>query len=135
MSEVATRPERGLDENPRLIPHLRQQLGARHLPLNLLAGLVVGMVVVIVALSFAALVFSGDLARFVPNGIGLALYTAVVVGLVVALSSSFPGMVATPQDSPATELSRARSSAASRRASSSPCHIEPYPGTKLIGRK
>ncbi|MFQ5350348.1 MAG: SulP family inorganic anion transporter [Thermoanaerobaculia bacterium] len=101
MSASATETGRGLGEDRRLVPHLRRQLRARNLTLNLLAGLVVGIVVVIVALSFAALIFSGDLAVFVPNGIGLALYTSVVVGVVVALSSSFPGMVATPQDSPA----------------------------------
>ena len=121
MSEVATRPGPGPGEEPGLIPHLRRQLGARRLPLNLLAGLVVGVVVVIVALSFAALVFSGELAGLVPRGIGLALYTAVVVGLVVALGSSFPGMVATPQDSPAaiTALLAAATAAAMPAAATS----------------
>ncbi|MFQ5528046.1 MAG: SLC26A/SulP transporter family protein, partial [Thermoanaerobaculia bacterium] len=43
----------------------------------------------------------GTLAAFVPNGIGLALFTATVMAAVIALTSSFPGMVATPQDVPA----------------------------------
>ena len=121
MNQAVPDVSRGLGEDRRLIPHLRQQVGARHLPLNLLAGLVVGIVVVIVALSFAALVFSGELARFVPQGIGLALYTSVVVGLVVALGSSFPGMVATPQDSPAaiTALLAAATAAAMPAAATS----------------
>lgn len=66
-----------------------------------MAGLVVGVVVVIVAISFAVLIFCGELSVFVANGIGLALFTATVMAAVIALTSSFPGMVATPQDVPA----------------------------------
>lgn len=68
---------------------------------GLLSGLIVGIVVVIVAISFAVLIFSGELDRFAPNGIGLALYTAAVMAGLIALTSSFRGMVATPQDVPA----------------------------------
>ncbi len=68
---------------------------------GLLAGLIVGVVVVIVAISFALLIFSGELADFAARGIGLALYTAVVMAGLIALFSSFRGMVATPQDVPA----------------------------------
>jgi SulP family sulfate permease len=57
--------------------------------------------VVIVAISFAALVFSGPLSGHVASGIGLALFGAAVVALVTALFSSLPSMVATPQDSTA----------------------------------
>ncbi len=69
--------------------------------LALTGGLVVGVVVVIVAISFGALVFSGELADFTSRGIGFGLLSAAVLGAVVALTSSFRGMVATPQDSPA----------------------------------
>ena len=68
---------------------------------GLLAGLVVGVVVVIVAISFAVLIFSGDLAPAAPKGISLGLFTAAVMAGVIALGSSFRGMVATPQDVPA----------------------------------
>ena len=68
---------------------------------GLLGGLIVGIVVVIVAISFAVLIFSGELDRFAPNGIGLALYTAAVMAGLIAVTSSFRGMVATPQDVPA----------------------------------
>jgi SulP family sulfate permease len=67
----------------------------------LLAGLIVGAVVVIVAISFAVLVFSGDLAPIAPKGISLGLFTAVIMAGLIALTSSFRGMVATPQDVPA----------------------------------
>jgi SulP family sulfate permease len=68
---------------------------------GLLAGLIVGVVVVIVAISFAVLIFSGELAPVAPRGISLGLFTAAVMAGLIALTSSFRGMVATPQDVPA----------------------------------
>ncbi len=85
----------------RLGRELREELRPDRLVLALIGGLVVGVVVVIVAISFGALVFSGELADFTSRGIGFSLLAAAVLGAVVALGSSFRGMVATPQDSPA----------------------------------
>lgn len=79
---------------------------------GVLGGLVVGTVVVIVAISFAVLIFSGDLAGFAPNAIGLALFTAAVMAGLIALTSSFAGMVATPQDIPAAILALVAASVA-----------------------
>jgi SulP family sulfate permease len=78
----------------------------------LLAGLVVGVVVVIVAISFAVLIFSGDLAPIAPKGISLGLFTAVVMAGLIALTSSYRGMVATPQDVPAAITALVASSVA-----------------------
>ena len=68
---------------------------------GLLSGLIVGIVVVIVAISFAVLIFSGDLASLAPRGISLGLFTGLVMAGSIAVTSSFRGMVATPQDVPA----------------------------------
>ncbi len=76
---------------------------SRLLP-GLTAGLISGMLSVILAISFAALIFSGDLASHVANGIGLALFGALAIGLVVAATSSYPGTIAGTQDSPAAIL-------------------------------
>ena len=84
-----------------LLRELREDLRPDRLVLAVIGGLVVGVVVVIVAISFGALVFSGELADFTSRGIGFGLLAAAVLGAVVALGSSFRGMVATPQDSPA----------------------------------
>ena len=62
------------------------------------AGLVVGIVTVILSSSFAALIFSGPLSAHLPFGISMGLLTAAIVGPIVALMSSWPGMVAIPQD-------------------------------------
>jgi SulP family sulfate permease len=60
------------------------------------AGIVAGTITVIAAMSFAALIFSGDLADNISAGIGMALFSAVIAGSVLALFSSFPGMIGHP---------------------------------------
>ncbi|MBI3445942.1 MAG: SulP family inorganic anion transporter, partial [Magnetospirillum sp.] len=71
---------------------------AENLPSALLAGAVTGLVVVILSLSFAVLIFSGELAGHVGTAIGMALFTAVVVGACVAVFGSYAGTIAFPQD-------------------------------------
>ncbi|EME70238.1 Sulfate permease [Paramagnetospirillum caucaseum] len=68
------------------------------MPAALVAGAVTGLVVVILSLSFAVLIFSGELAGHVGTAIGMALFTAVVVGALVALFGSYAGTIAFPQD-------------------------------------
>ena len=68
------------------------------------AGLVIAIIDIAVEISLAALVFSGALAGFVANGIGYFLFGALVLCIVVSLTSSFRGMVTLPQDSPAAIL-------------------------------
>jgi len=63
--------------------------------------LVVGLVEEIVAISFAALIFAGELSIFVANGIGLALTGAIITGVAVSLLTSLPGTVVGNQDAPA----------------------------------
>lgn len=70
-------------------------------------GVVMGVLEVVIATSFAALVFSGSLAIYLPSGIGIALFGAVAVMTIVALLSSFPGTVASVQDSTAAVLALA----------------------------
>ncbi len=81
---------------------------------GVLAGVVIGPVVVIVAISFAALIFSGPLDGAVAPGIGLALFGATVVALITSLGSSFPSMVATPQDSTAAVVALIAAAVATR---------------------
>lgn len=76
---------------------------SRLLP-NVTAGLIAGIIEVMIELSFAVLIFAGPLANHVAEGIGLLLFGAAVMSLVVALTSSFAGTQAGPQDSPAAIL-------------------------------
>jgi len=90
------------------IKNLTAELGrdfwsARLVP-GLTSGLVVGLVEVIIAISFATLIFAGELSSFLPNGIGFALIGAIITGVVVALMTSLPGTVSGIQDAPAAIL-------------------------------
>jgi SulP family sulfate permease len=75
---------------------------------------------VIYAISMTALIFTGPLSEFIPNGIGLGLFTAIVVAMIVALTNSLPGVVAIPQDSSAILLSTMASAIAAQLPSSDP---------------
>jgi sulfate permease, SulP family len=75
----------------------------RTLP-SLTAGLVIGIINVTIEISLAALIFSGPLAIYLSNGIGMMLVSVIVFMLLVGLTSSLRGIVAGPQDSPAAIL-------------------------------
>jgi len=81
------------------------QAGARDAAMSVMAGLVVGVMGVVSLTSYSALIFSGELARYLGQGIGVALLAGVVIALVTALTSSYRGVVATPQDIPAAVFS------------------------------
>ncbi|NET59188.1 MAG: SLC26A/SulP transporter family protein [Symploca sp. SIO2E6] len=70
-------------------------------PLQLIAsvtaGLVVGAIGVTMSISYAALIFSGNLAPYLATGIGISLFSAAIICLVVAVMSSSPaGIIAMP---------------------------------------
>ena len=68
----------------------------RQLPPILAAGLVTGILEVIQLTAYAVLIFSGDLAAYIPRAIGLMLIGEMVV---VSLTlCSFPGLVGGLQD-------------------------------------
>lgn len=68
------------------------------------AGLVIGVVDVIYAISLAALIFAGDISSFVANGIGLILLGWLPPLLVINLFSSYKGNFTSGQDAPAAIL-------------------------------
>jgi sulfate permease, SulP family len=47
---------------------------------------------------YAALIFSGPLAPYIGMGIAITLTSAVVCGLIAAVFSSYPGVVAFSQN-------------------------------------
>ncbi len=58
------------------------------------AALVVGLINTVLTISFAALLFAGELSAFLAEGIGLALLSTMVSGIVLGLLSSLRGMSA-----------------------------------------
>src|SRR5438874_11510081 len=73
------------------------------LPL-LAAGAVIGAVEVVLAVSFAALVFGGYLVQFLPNGIGLYLVAGALTLAIMAWRAGGRGVVGSVQDAAAAVL-------------------------------
>jgi sulfate permease, SulP family len=71
---------------------------------SITAGLVIGVVEVVLAISFAALVYGGYLAYFLANGIGLYLVAAALTLAVLALRAGSRGVVGSVQDAAAAVL-------------------------------
>jgi SulP family sulfate permease len=64
------------------------------------AGIVAGLLAVVLCGSCAALIFSGPLSPHVSVGVGMALFCTCIVGFGSALTSSYPGTVSTVQTEP-----------------------------------
>lgn len=81
--------------------------GVRELLGSVVVGILVGGMAIVFAISFSAIVFSGPLAPYLPQGIGIGLFSAVVLNAVGAFGSSFRGVVTPPQDMTAAILALA----------------------------
>src|SRR5215471_15841944 len=84
------------------------------------ASLVTAAFTIIACGSFAALIFTGPLEKFVGQGVWIGLFTAFVVGLIVSLMSSFVGAIAIPQDRIAPILALMAASIVTRMDSATP---------------
>jgi SulP family sulfate permease len=73
----------------------------------LAVGTIVGMMGAALAISFAALIFTGDMAEFLPIGAGMALAGAALSGLVIAVIGGLPGTIAGAQDNTAVIMALA----------------------------
>lgn len=67
-------------------------------------GVVIGAIDLPSVISFAILIYSGELAPYAGTGIGLILFGGLIIQVIVGLTSSIPGMIGGPQDSPAAIL-------------------------------
>lgn len=66
----------------------------------LFVGLAMGVGLVIAAVAISALIFSGTLSPLAARGVGLVLFAALVLCLVIALTGGYRGVVSGPQDVP-----------------------------------
>ena len=92
---------------------------SRLLPV-LTTGLVAGLLEITVAVSFAALVFSGDLSAFVGYGIGLVLLASLINITCITLLASVPGTTGGAQDLPVAIMAVAAASMASQLSGRAP---------------
>lgn len=67
-------------------------------------GLVIGLLSVVQAASYSALIFSGDLSAFVGYGLGLTLLATLIGITFIALLASLPGAIGGSQDIPAVVM-------------------------------
>lgn len=68
------------------------------------AGALAGILTVLIETSYAALIFSGELAPYVSRGVSMILAGTVVAVFLSTLFASRPGVVALPQDTPVAIL-------------------------------
>lgn len=64
----------------------------------------IGIVSAVFAISFAAIIYSGELAPFFDRGIGLALLGSAILAITGAFTLSYRGSIVQPQDVPAILL-------------------------------
>jgi SulP family sulfate permease len=93
---------------------LARESSLRQLPGTLATGMVLAVINALLSVALMSLIFRGDLEDDLPLGIGLGLVASAVVGIVVALGSSFPGMYAGIQDASAAILAVSAASIATR---------------------
>lgn len=74
---------------------------------GLFGAIFIGVVAAVFSISFAAIIYTGDLAPYFDRGVGLTLLGGAVMGVVGALSLSYRGTIAQPQDVPAILLAGA----------------------------
>jgi SulP family sulfate permease len=92
---------------------------ARLLPV-VTTGLVAGLLEIVVAVSFGALLYSGELSAFVGHGIGLALLATLINITCIALLASLPGTMGGSQDLPVAIMAVAAASIARQLSGSAP---------------
>jgi len=86
------------------IKKISQHFDYRRLLPILSLGIVIGAINLPTVISFAILIYSGELTPFTGAGIGMVLFGGLIIQLIVALTSSISGMMGGPQDSPAAIL-------------------------------
>ncbi len=86
------------------VPPWIQELQPDSIFSSFVAGTITGIIGVIRAISYAALIFSGSLAVHLNVGVGIAIFSSAAISIVVALMSSLPGMIATPLAAPTAVL-------------------------------
>lgn len=88
---------------------LGRDVRGKRLPVTVLAGLAVGVVAVSYSVSLAAFIFRDDLAGSLAAGVGLALWSTFITGLLLSVSSSFPGTMVSIGGKPAAVIAVAAS--------------------------
>ena len=90
--------------DPASLEGLKADFGPRKVASTVATGLVLGLINALLTVALISLIFRGELRDALAIGIGFGLISSAVVGLIVALGSSFPGVYAGSQDASAAIL-------------------------------
>ena len=101
---ASVRVSSGLRQQVNALSGLRADLRSATLLRAAVAGWLMGAVIVMHCLAVATIVFNGPLLPFAAQGVGMMLFGGMVFCLVAGTASSCPGMLAVPQEVPATVL-------------------------------
>ncbi len=96
-----------------LLSTLREKIVLYRLIPGVLAGLIVSILVVMLAISVAALVFNGDLSPYLLGGLASMLTGVIVMNVVIAALGSLPFAVARPEATTSVIIAGAVASIAS----------------------
>jgi SulP family sulfate permease len=80
---------------------MRSALRPERLIPALLGGILIGILEIALATSFAALIFRGETAVYLSRGIGMALFSATIGLGLTSLLTSYPALMGGNQDAPA----------------------------------
>lgn len=86
-----------------------ETIDIRQLITSITAGLVASLIVIVFCISLPTLIFSGEMSAYVSRGIGLFLFGALAMSILLSIFGSLPGTVIGPQDGPAALLAVAAS--------------------------
>ena len=86
------------------LARLRADLQSPKLFRAVTLGWLMGAVIVIHCIALSAIVFSGPMLPYAVQGAGMMLFGGIVFSLLIGVTSSYPGMLAVPQEVPATVL-------------------------------
>ena len=67
---------------------------------SLIAGTISSIIIIVSAMALSALVFTGELSTYLPQGIGILLLGSLIFALFSAFTASFPTVISAPQDIP-----------------------------------
>jgi len=67
---------------------------------SIIAGIIGGIIKIVVAMAFSALIFTGTLAAYLPQGIGIVLFGFFLFAVISIFTASYPVNINTPQDIP-----------------------------------
>jgi len=84
----------------KIVSEIRESLRPDRLLPSIVAGVVAGILAITFMFSYSAVMFTEDLAIYVPRATGGMLFGGVVIAVMVSLFGAIRGAVALPQDNP-----------------------------------